>query len=73
MKIADLKIDTQAIINGHEYRYKGQQMRKANGYRATFVVFESTKGMGEKLFNVSAPLEVVKTGDTYEVRVVRRT
>ncbi|WP_258286637.1 hypothetical protein, partial [Escherichia ruysiae] len=63
MKISDIKIGEIVLINGHEYEFKGQQMRSEKGFKSSKYVFRGVRVEGEKTFNVTADLKFRKTGD----------
>lgn len=68
MKISELKLGDTVTINAHAYEYKGQQMRKDNGFKASRYVFKSKTTDFEKLFAVNAAIEIVKSGDALELK-----
>ena len=51
MKIRDLKIDQEVIINGFKYAYKGVNKIRMSGYWVEKIVFKAIDAKEDKLFD----------------------
>ncbi|TQM18298.1 hypothetical protein [Chryseobacterium aquifrigidense] len=69
MKVNELKIDQQIIINGFTYSYKGQNKVRMKGFWAQKIVFKGVDVVGEKLFDLSVGTrELKESGKSYELK-----
>lgn len=69
MKVNELKIDQQIIINGFKYAYKGQNKVRMKGFWGQKLVFKGIDVEGEKIFDLSVGTKELKeVGKSYELK-----
>ncbi|MDV4025583.1 hypothetical protein CMT52_14705 [Elizabethkingia anophelis] len=68
MKVTDLKINQEIIINGQKFLYKGVQKRRIKGTGTVEkVVFQLPESDEEKLFDLSVMGRKIKESSTGEI------
>ncbi|AZA82200.1 hypothetical protein C1637_09780 [Chryseobacterium lactis] len=61
MKVTDLKLEQEVIINGFRYKYKGINKVKLSGYKVQKIVFKSLENGPDKYFDITLGHKDIKT------------
>ena len=60
MKIKELKINDEVVINGYKYAYKGVNKVKKSGYSIQQIVFKGIDVCNEKHFDLTVGSKELK-------------
>lgn len=60
MKVKELKLDQEVIINGYTYSYKGVNKVKMNGYKVQKILFKGKDINSDKHFDLNVGNKDVK-------------